>query len=98
LRRTQDEMNLGPRPLCYDGFPDADFSPSSFPFRGVKLNKPLALGKARLDYKNGWTVVVFWNAAVYFADEILTFDGMMELIRSRFDALHLRAPVERDYA
>ena len=92
-RRTWEDINLGPRPLCYRGFPDG-LVPSSFPFRGVKLNKPLALGKARLDYKNGWTVVVFWNAAVYFADEILTFDGMMELIRSRFD---VRATVERDY-
>ena len=52
-------------------------------------------GKARLDYKNGWTVIVFWNSEVYFADEILTFDGMIELIRSRFD---VRATVERQYA
>lgn len=42
-------------------------------------------------------MVVFWNADIYFVDQILTFDGMIELIRSRFDKLYLRAPVEREY-
>jgi len=97
LRRTQDEIKLGPRPFCYSGFPDHDLTPSSFPFRDMP-NVPVARGMARLDYKAGWTAVVFWNAEVYFADEILLFDDMIELIRSRFDKFHLRAPVERDYA
>jgi len=100
--RSRDEIDLGsPRPLCYSGFPDDDLVPSSFPFRVpemvLKLNRPVARGMARLDYKDGWTVVIFWNSEVYFADEILTFDGMIELIRSRFDKFHLRADVEREY-
>ena len=95
-RRTWEDMKLGPRPLCYLGFPD-NLVPSSFPSKMI-FNPPAAYGTARLDYKNGWTVIVFWNGEIYFVDEILTFDGMMELIRSRFDGSHLRVPVEREYA
>lgn len=95
--RTRDEIDLGPRPLCYCGEPDTRRRPSSFSFSNFDAPAPGGRGTARLYYRLGWTAVIFWNSDSYFAEDILTFDGMIELIRSRFDKLYLRAPIVRDH-
>lgn len=49
-------------------------------------------------YRQGWTAVVFWNSETFFAEQILTFDGMIDLIRERFpEKFFLQAPIEREY-
>lgn len=41
---------------------------------------------------------MFWNRDIYFVDETLTFDGMIELICKRFpEKFYLQAPVMREY-
>lgn len=87
-----------PRPLCFNGQPAESKRPSSFPFRGMTVFPGGNANQARLYYRLGWTAIVFWNAETFFVEEILTFDGMIELIRERFPGkFFLRAPVERIY-
>ena len=99
--RSRDEMDLGSsRPLIYRGFAGADRRPSSFPWKGDDFQimiLQMKRGTVRLDYRAGWTALVFWNAEVYFADEILTFDAMIDLIASRFEFGAFNFPVRRDY-
>lgn len=99
-RRTWEEMNVGERPLCFDRWPVPEVSPSTFKFEpedeGLWAHSK-DQGTARLFYRHGWTAVVFWNSDIYFTDEILTFDDMIDLIRSRFSKVYLSAPVTRDY-
>lgn len=85
------------RPLCFDGFPVDRVRPSSFEFQSLPilfLSARPASGKARIYYRNGWTGIVLWNGQVYFAEQILTFDAMIELVRSRFN---VQDPIEREY-
>lgn len=44
----------------------------------------------------GWTALVLWNTQTFFVEEIITFDGMIELIRERFPE-KLQFPIEREY-
>lgn len=49
-------------------------------------------------YRLGWTALVLWNTEAFFVEEILTFDGMIELIRNRYpEKFFLQAPIEREY-
>lgn len=90
------------RPLCYSGWPNRRERPSSFEFTEQDFSEIPPAGRinhARLFYKKGWTAVIFWNQDIYFTDETLTFDGMIELVRSRFsEKFYLQAQVEREYA
>lgn len=79
--RRPEEIYWKPRPLVFAGIPPESERPSTFGWVRGELKAPVA--GAALDYRNGWTALVFWNSKTYFADEILTFDGMMELIRER---------------
>jgi len=57
------------------------------------------INRGRLYYRLGWTALILWNAQAFFVEEILTFDGMIELIRERFpEKFFLQAPIEREYA
>lgn len=73
------------RPLCFCGCPEPHVRPSSFPFADIEFMHPSQHHTAFLHYLNGWTALVFWNTDTYFADEILTFDAMIELLRERFN-------------
>lgn len=91
-------MNMEAWPKCFDGWPREMVRPSSFPWSMTDVfEPPKKQNTARLEYCEGWTVVIFWNHAVYFADAVITFDGMIELIRERFDKLYLRASITRDW-
>ena len=85
------------RPFCFCGWPE--IRPSSFSFQALdEIQRPPQHGTARLYYRNGWTGVVLWNGELYFAEQILTFDDMIELARSRFrDNWNLQEPIRRDY-
>lgn len=99
-RRSWEQMNIGERPICYDRWPALEIAPSTFKFEPEDERlwaHPKDQGEARLFYRHGWTAIVYWNSDIYFADEILTFDGMIELIRSRFSKPYLSEPVTRDY-
>lgn len=92
------EMSGLQRPLCFCGEPPARERPSSFPFHSMTIDPGGRLGKARIYYRLGWTAVVFWNSQTFFAEQILTFDGMIDLIRERFpEKFFLQAPIEREY-
>jgi hypothetical protein len=97
--RSRDEIDLGPRPLCYYGEPSPLRRPSSFSFAKFDAPPPGTRGTARLYYRLGWTAVVFWNSDMYFTEDILTFDGMIELIRERFgfEKFYLGGPIVRDH-
>lgn len=90
-----------PRPLAFLGQPHEHKRPSSFPwkpgdFDGIPHGGRLQ--SARIFYKLGWTALLFWNRDLYFVDETLTFDGMIELIRSRFAGkFYLQGPITREY-
>ncbi len=96
--RTSEEVHYPKRPLCFCGWPD-DPRPFSFTFKSSdELQSPLGYRSARLYYRNGWTGVVLWNGEVYFAEQILTFDAMIELLRARFkENWSLQDPIWRDY-
>jgi hypothetical protein len=93
-RRTWIEMNVAPWPHCFRGIPCPLARPSSWNFDGIDLSVPSSTGGARLEYRNGWTAVIFWNHDLYFADQIMLFDEMLELIDSRFG---LKVKVNRVY-
>ena len=93
-RRTWEQMNIGKRPLCYDQWPAATVRPATFQFERSNLEAPALWGTARIYYENGWTAIALYNSRIYFADETLTFDAMMELISSRFG---VSDPIQRAY-
>lgn len=101
VRRWEQGEFSAPRPLVFKGWPGSAERPSSFRFEPSHFAGVTPGGRlqsARIFYRLGWTAVIFWNRDIYFADETLTFDGMIELLRSRFpDVFYLRAPVEREY-
>ena len=100
VKRWEQGDFSAPRPLLFAGWPRACERPSSkLALSTLNIPEPPAGSlTARLDYHNGWTVVVFSNADTYFADEILDFDGMMDLIRSRFpERFYMKAAITRDY-
>lgn len=87
-----------PRPLCFCGEPPAQIRPFSFPFVGMTIEPGGMLNRGRLYYRSGWTALVLWNAECFFVEQILTFDGMIELLRERFpEKFFLQAPIEREY-
>lgn len=93
------EMSGIQRPLCFCGQPEDQRRPSSFPFRNMNILPGGRFGCGRLYYRLGWTAIVLWNSQTFFVEEIVTFDGMIELIRERFpDKFFLQAPIEREYA
>jgi hypothetical protein len=87
-----------PRPLCFCGQPEDARRPSSFPFSKMSCAPGGRLYRARMYYRLGWTALVLWNTEAFFVEEILTFDGMIELIRNRYpEKFFLQAPIEREY-
>ena len=93
------EMSGVKRPLCFCGQPSAHERPSSFPFVKMSFAPGGRINRGRLYYRLGWTALILWNAQAFFVEEILTFDGMIELIRERFpEKFFLQAPIEREYA
>lgn len=101
VRRWEQGEFSETRPLAFDQWPAQRTRPSSFPFTHLDFSEIPPGGRmntARIFYKMGWTAVMFWNRDLYFVDETLTFDGMIELIRSRFsEKFYLQARVEREY-
>lgn len=97
-RKWENGDFSSPRPLCFCGWPTAKERPHTFNFDRVDFCWPREQLTARLYYRVGWTALVFWNGHTYFADEILTFEGMLELVRARFAAnFYLQAEIKRDY-
>lgn len=96
--RTSEEVHFGKRPLCFCGWPNEADRPSYFSFKFPdEMSRP-PHATARLYYRNGWTGVILWNGEIYFAEQILTFDAMIELARSRFTMnWALQDPIGRDY-
>jgi hypothetical protein len=96
VRRWEDGDFSEPRPLCFAGWPA--LSPASFTFRYQdELRRP-SHGHATLYYRNGWTGLILWNGNLYFCEQILTFNAMLELIRSRFrEHPILSEPIRREY-
>lgn len=96
--RRWEDGDFGPqRPLCFKGIPMEPERPSSFTFNRDEFQAPSGKQSARLYYRVGWTAIIFWNSDIYFVDDILTFDGIIELIRARFSAFYLQAPINRDH-
>lgn len=97
LRWEQGEFSQL-RPIVFHGWPGERQRPSSFRFERGHFPPGGRLQTAQLYWRLGWTALLFWNQEIYFADEMLTFDGMMELLRSRFpEREYLRWPIEREY-
>lgn len=71
--------------MLFEGWKDLDTRPSTFTWLPIDLEAPRERGTARLYYRVGWTAVILWDSRCYFADQILTFDGMIELIRSQLN-------------
>lgn len=101
VRRWEQGEFSEPRPLAFSNWPAKYKQPSSFPFtpHDFETIPPAGrLNSARIFYKKGWTAVMFWNRDLYFVDETLTFDGIIELIRSRFaEKFYLQASIVREY-
>ena len=97
-RRSWIEMNVAPWPHCFRGWPPDDVCPSSFPWHPADLHpdfcSPPPTGGAYLFYWNGWTALITTVRDFYFADQIMMFDEMLELIDSRFG---LKVKVDRVY-
>ena len=96
-KRSWDEVHLGPRPLLFAGWDDLAQRPSTFRWEPIDFQPPKVANAGKLYYRNGWTAVIFWNHGIYFADEILTFEDMLNLIEERFHPSYLRNPVTRDH-
>lgn len=98
-KRSWEEMNCPPRPLVYEGWVDLDKRPSTFKWE--QMDFPIEdppKGTARLYYRIGWTALVVWNGTIYFADEILGFESMIDLARERFPRFALQSALKRDYS
>lgn len=53
------------------------------------------MNTARLYYRAGWTALFLWDRTVYFVDELLLFDEIVELICARFG---VRYELQRDHS
>lgn len=99
-KRTWEEMNCPPRPLIFEGWADymADKLPSTFQWRPIDFpNTPPPIDTARLYYRVGWTALALWDGKIYFVDEILGFDAMVDLLRSRVPRFICYLSLTRDF-
>jgi hypothetical protein len=77
----------------------ADKLPSTFKWRPIDFpNTPPPMDTARLYYRVGWTALALWDGKIYFVDEILSFDAMVELLRSRLRIFIFYSPLTRDFS
>ena len=89
-KRSWEEMNCPQRPLIFEGWADLDKRPSTFKWEPMDFPPGLReIGTARIYYRVGWTALLLWDGAIYFADELFLFDEMIELLRSRMFARFL---------
>jgi hypothetical protein len=88
-------------PRCYYGWDEPSERPSTFNFAPGWMQAPphrAGVYTARLYWRNGWTGLIFSSTAVFFVDEILTFDAMIDLINARFPRyLETDTAIVRDY-
>ena len=96
-RRKWLEINCPPRPLCFAGFPSDVERPATFKWEPMDFDAPKVARKARLYYRVGWSALLFWTGEIFFAEEILSFDALLELLRSRFDNSNLQMAITRDF-
>ena len=98
-KRSWEEMNCPQRPLIFEGWADLDKRPSTFKWEPMDFpNTPPSMDTARLYYRVGWTALVLWDGKIYFVDEILGFDAMVELLRSRLRIFISYSPLTRDFS
>lgn len=97
-KRTWVEMNCPPRPLCFKGWVEYETGqmPSTFNWQPMDFPAGLrSVATGRLYYRAGWTALFLSDGTIYFADELLLFEEMLELICARFGA---RYDVKRDHS
>jgi hypothetical protein len=68
----------------YENWADMASRVSAFPWKEHELEPASSFGYARIYWKMSWTAVTLWNGEMYFADTIILFDEMINLVRTRY--------------
>lgn len=95
-RKTQEEYLTGPVPRMYQDWGEMERRVTMFPWKEGEITCPSSVGYARICWKMSWTALALWDGSIYFADTIILFDEMMELIRKRFEREWPAFEIERE--